>query len=106
MKWMNVVSFSMLMTIAGVNFLYIFIRGMAPGASPLKLPFTRFFVYEPGLGFFWLVGMWVVASILKVCSSFIKDTSTRILLKKISWAALILLLAIEGLIFADFEGII
>jgi hypothetical protein len=106
MRWISAISFFMLIAIAGVNIFYIFIRGMAPGASSLKLSFTRFFVYEPGLGFLWLIILWIVTLILKAAASQVKNSTTRILLERISWATLILLLAIEGAIFADFSRLI
>ncbi len=98
-------SFLMLATIGGINILYIILQGMAPGAPSLKLGFTRFFVYEPGIGFVWLIGLFLLAATLRFYLLFSKNNQQRILLNRISWTILVLLLLIEGLVIADFSGV-
>jgi hypothetical protein len=103
--FIKLVVFFALSTIGGMNIFYIMVRGMinAPG---LKWPFTQFFVYEPGLGFFQLIVLLLVALGLRFYLLFARNSPAKILLNRMAWAVLIVLLGIEGLIIADFEDLI
>jgi uncharacterized membrane protein len=97
--------FFALTTISGMNIFYIFIRGMAPGASALKSPFTRFFLYSPNPGFFWLVESILISLILQIYVLVSKKTAVSLVLNQIAWITLILALTIECSIIADFQGL-
>jgi hypothetical protein len=95
--------FSLLSVIGTFAILYSIVLGMSPGVSSLK--FTRFFMYGPGLGFFWLVILLLLAIVLQIYARLIKNKTKKLLWNKISWAVLILLLIIEGVMIAEFAGL-
>lgn len=95
--------FSLLSVIGGIIICYLVLLGMAPGVKSLK--FTGVFLYGPGLGFFWLIIWLFLAIALQIYARLLKNMLQQVLWKQISWAILILLLIIEGLMVAEFEGL-
>ncbi len=96
--------FFLLAVIEAIAILYLCLLGMAPGVKPLET-FTGFFMYGPGLGFFWLVLCWIFAIAFQVGSYFLKTKRQKLIWNRLSWAALLLLFVIESAMVADFHGL-
>lgn len=97
--------FWMLSLVGGLLILALILLGMAPGVKPLD--FTGFLLYGPGPGFFWLLGLLFLASVLEICSLILKIRRRRHLSKvcnQLSWINLLLLLILEIVMIVDFRG--
>jgi hypothetical protein len=96
--------FFLLAVIEAIAIFYLVLLGMAPGVKPLE-KFTGFFMYGPGLGFFWLVICWIFAIVFQVGSYFLKTKRQKLIWNRLSWAALLLLFVLECVMMTDFHGL-
>jgi hypothetical protein len=104
MKFTNPDSFFLLVTIDIIMLLYIILLGIAPGVKPLT--YTKFFLYGPGLGFFWLVGGLALAIALQFCRYCSKIKQRKLIFDRLSWTILLLLSVLECVMIADFHDIL
>lgn len=101
MKFTNPVAFFLLVEIGIAMLVYIIILGMSPGVK--LLTYTGFFLYGPGLGFFWLVGGLALAITLQVCRYCLKIKRRKLIFDRLSWTILLLLTVLECVMIADFR---
>lgn len=99
MRILSILAFCALAAVSAALILLLVLLGMAPGARPLD--YTGFLMYGPGPGFF-ILPIWlflaVVARVVAVALGRAVEWA--------AWGALGLLLALQGLMLADFRGLI
>lgn len=99
MRVLSILAFCALAALSAALTLLLVLLGMAPGVPPLD--YTGLFMYGPGPGFF-LLPIWLGAAILARVAAVAVGRPAKLA----AWGALGLLLGLQGLMIADFRGVI